>query len=298
VKLTDLGEIIARFTIEDEVSITGNLVHTRRGTMPFGELLKDLRKHVLRMIVNAGSGHLGGSMSALEIIATLYFMKMRHDPSNPNWLERDKLVLSKGHAAPALYATLCEAGYIPLEELTALRDIGSRLQGHSDTLVPGVDVSTGSLGQGLSIAVGMAIAAKLDKISNRIYVILGDGELQEGQIWEAALTAAHYRLDNLIAIVDRNKYQLTGPTEKVKAIEPLVEKWISFGWNTLRVDGHDVFSLLDALEVCENTSEVPSVIIADTTKGKGVSFLEGNRFSKRLPSSTELQKALAELERG
>ncbi|MBD3206090.1 transketolase [Candidatus Bathyarchaeota archaeon] len=284
------------FTIEDELSVTGNLVHTSQGTKPFGELLKDLRKMVLKMVADAGSGHLGASLSAVDILATLYFRKMQHDPKNPDWEERDRLILSKGHAVPALYAVLCEAGYIPSEELTTLREIGSRLQGHSDTITPGVDAKTGSLGQGLSIAVGMSIAAKLDKRSYRIYVIMGDGELQEGQVWEAAMTAAHHKLDNIVVFVDRNQYQLTGSTETVKAVEPLVDKWKSFGWNALRIDGHDHFNVLDALEVCENTSGKPSVLIADTTKGRGVSFLEGNKYAKSIPTDTALMKALAELE--
>ncbi len=295
VTLTTLGEFMTSFTIEDELSVTGNLVHTSTGPRPFGELLKDLRKKVLKMVADAGSGHLGASLSVIEILATLYFKKMQHDPKNPDWEERDRIILSKGHAVPALYAVLCEAGYIPPEELTTLREIGSRLQGHCDTVTPGVDAKTGSLGQGLSMAVGMGIAAKLDKSSFRIYVIIGDGELQEGQVWEAAMTAAHHRLDNIVAIVDRNQYQLTGNTENVKAVEPLVEKWESFGWNTLRVNGHDQFNLLDALEVCENTHGKPSVLIADTTKGRGISFLEGNKYAKSLPSKTDFQKALAEL---
>jgi transketolase len=296
VTLTALGEFMTSFTIEDELSVTGNLVHTSQGTKPFGELLKDLRKMVLKMVADAGSGHLGASLSAVDILATLYFRKMQHDPKNPDWEERDRLILSKGHAVPALYAVLCEAGYIPSEELTTLREIGSRLQGHSDTITPGVDAKTGSLGQGLSIAVGMSIAAKLDKRSYRIYVIMGDGELQEGQVWEAAMTAAHHKLDNIVVFVDRNQYQLTGSTETVKAVEPLVDKWKSFGWNALRIDGHDHFNVLDALEVCENTSGKPSVLIADTTKGRGVSFLEGNKYAKSIPTDTALMKALAELE--
>jgi transketolase len=247
VTLTALGEFMTSFTIEDELSVTGNLVHTSQGTKPFGELLKDLRKMVLKMVADAGSGHLGASLSAVDILATLYFRKMQHDPKNPDWEERDRLILSKGHAVPALYAVLCEAGYIPSEELTTLREIGSRLQGHSDTITPGVDAKTGSLGQGLSIAVGMSIAAKLDKRSYRIYVIMGDGELQEGQVWEAAMTAAHHKLDNIVVFVDRNQYQLTGSTETVKAVEPLVDKWKSFGWNALRIDGHDHVNVLDAL---------------------------------------------------
>ena len=295
--LTALGEFVADFTMEDELSLTGQIVHTRRGARPFGELLKDLRKRVLQMVAEAGSGHLGASLSVVDILATLYFMKMQHDPRNPGWLDRDRLILSKGHAAPALYAVLCEAGYFEPEELLTLRKLGSRLQGHCDTAAPGVDVDTGSLGQGLSVAVGMALAAKMDKRGIRIYVVLGDGEIQEGQVWEAAMTAAHYGLDNIVAIVDRNRYQLTGDTETVKGVEPIVGKWMSFGWNAVRVDGHDQFNILDALEMCEHVKGRPSVLVADTVKGRGVSFMEGNKYAKSIPSAEDLRRALAELGR-
>jgi transketolase len=249
------------------------------------------------MIAGARSGHLGASLSIVDILAILYFMKLQHDPSNPSWDERDRLILSKGHAAPALYAVLSEAGYIDEEELKTLRKIEGRLDGHPDNEIPGVDVKTGSLGQGLSVAVGMAIAAKMDKRSYKVYVILGDGELHEGQIWEAAMTASHYGLDNIITIVDRNKYQLTGLTEEVKTLEPITEKWRSFGWSVVNIDGHDIYSILDALEVCEHTKGKPSVIIANTTKGKGVSFMEGNLFSRKIPDQEQLVRALNELER-
>ena len=254
-----------------------------------------MRKTVLRMVAEAGSGHLGASLSAIEVLAVLYFLKMRHDPKNPAWAERDRFILSKGHAAPALYAVLAEAGYFPRGELFTLRKLGSRLQGHPDTRTPGVDAMTGSLGQGLSMAVGMALAAKMDGAEYRVYALLGDGELDEGQIWEAAMTAAHYGLDNLIAIVDRNQYQLSGRTENVKSLEPLNEKWSSLGWEVLEADGHDPEIILDALDRCSLVSGRPSVIIAKTTKGKGVSFMEGNIFSKRAPNFKELEKALAEL---
>ncbi|MCW4048132.1 MAG: transketolase [Candidatus Bathyarchaeota archaeon] len=273
------------------------MVQTRSGAKPLGQLLKDLRRQVLHMIANAGSGHLGASLSIVDILAILYFMKMQHDPINPDWEERDRLVLSKGHAAPALYAVLSEAGYFPKEELTTLRELGGRLHGHPDTVTPGVDAKTGSLGQGLSMAVGMAYAAKLDKASHRVYVVIGDGELHEGQVWEAAMTAAHYGLDNIVTIIDRNKYQLTGTTEEVKGVEPIADKWRAFGWNVLNVNGHDHFAVLDALEVCEHTHGKPSVIIAATTKGKGVSFMEGNKFSRSVPNAAQLKQALEELDR-
>jgi len=247
------------------------------------------------MIAEAGSGHLGASLSAIDILAVLYFVKMRHDPSNPEWEERDRLVLSKGHAAPALYAVLAEAGYLPVEELTTLRALGSTLQGHPEKKTPGVDASTGSLGQGLSIAVGMALAAKMDNATHKVYALVGDGELNEGQIWEAALTASHHGLDNLVAFVDRNRFQLSGRTEEVKGIEPVADKWRTFGWEVFEADGNDASSILDSLDACGLTTGKPCVVVANTTKGKGVSFMEGNRFSKSVPDATQLAKALAEL---
>ncbi|MFQ6052962.1 MAG: transketolase [Candidatus Bathyarchaeia archaeon] len=258
-------------------------------------MIKDMRKTVLRMVAEAGSGHLGASLSAIEILAILYFLKMRHSPKDPEWAGRDRFILSKGHAAPALYAVLAEAGYFPREELFSLRRLGSRLQGHPDTAVPGVDAMTGSLGQGLSIAVGMALAAKMDGAGYKVYILLGDGELDEGQVWEAALSASHHGLDNLIAVVDRNHYQLSGRTENIKSLEPLGEKWRAFGWEAREADGHDPGSILDALESCDLSDGRPSVVIARTRKGKGVSFMEGNAFSRRVPDSEELKRALAEL---
>ena len=296
VELTELGEFISNISITDEPTLLGTHVQTKMGARPFGAVVKDLRKTVLSMIANAGSGHLGASLSVIDILAILYFMKMQHDPSNPNWEERDRLILSKGHAAPGLYAVLAECGYFSKNELMSLRNIGSTLQGHPDNALPGVDAKTGSLGQGLSIGVGMAFAARLDKASYRVYVILGDGELNEGQIWEAAQTAAHHGLDNLVVIIDRNKYQLTGTTADVKSIEPISDKWRSFGWNVIDVNGHDVFSVLDTLEVCEHTSGKPSAVIAATTKGKGISFMEGNKFSRSIPNQEQLKKAILELD--
>jgi transketolase len=296
VELTELGLFVMNLTTEDQAILAGDLVQTKTGVKPLGQLLKDIRKNILQMVAEAGSGHLGASMSIVDILVILYFMKMRHDPANPDWAERDRLILSKGHAAPALYAVLSEAGYFPEEELYTLRELGSRLHGHPDTVTPGVDVATGSLGQGLSVAVGMALAAKMDEASHRIYVVLGDGELHEGQVWEAAMTAAHYGLDNMVAIVDRNQYQLTSTTEQVKSVEPVSEKWRSFGWNVINVSGHEVYAVLDALEVCEHTKGKPSVVVAKTTKGKGVSFMEGNRFSRSIPNASQLRQALEELE--
>lgn len=297
VELTELGKFITNLTIDEDPALLGDLVQTASGTKPFGQVLKDLRKQVLTMITNAGSGHLGASLSVIDILAILYFLKMNHDPKNPQWKDRDRLILSKGHAAPGLYAVLAEVGYFPRHELLTLRELDSRLQGHPDTVLPGIDVKTGSLGQGLSIAVGMALAAKMDNASYKIYAILGDGELQEGQVWEAALTAAQYGLDNLIVIVDRNRYQLTGSTRTVKKLEPLADKWKSFGWNVQSISGHELFSVLDALEISEHAQGMPNVIIASTTKGKGVSFMEGNKFSRSVPNAEQLRQAIAELDR-
>lgn len=294
VELTELGEFIASLVVKEEQAL-GHLVQTRSGLRPLGSVIKDTRKTVLRMLAEAGSGHLGASLSAIEILVVLYFLKMRHNPKDPEWADRDRFILSKGHAAPALYAVLSEAGYFPSAELYSLRKMGSRLQGHPDTRTPGVDAMTGSLGQGLSVAVGMALAAKMDGAKYSVYILLGDGELNEGQIWEAAMTASHHGLDNLIAIVDRNQYQLTGRTVDVKSLEPLREKWGSLGWDAIETEGNDPVSILDALDMCSLTSGKPSVIIAKTTKGKGVSFMEGNKFSRRVPDSDELKRALSEL---
>jgi transketolase len=271
------------------------MVQTHTGFRPLGTVIKDLRKQVLTMIAGAGSGHLGASLSVIDVLAILYFMRMKYDPKNPEWPERDRLVLSKGHAAPALYAILAEAGFFPVEELNSLRELDSILPGHPVMSTPGVDASTGSLGQGLSMALGMAVAAKLDGLDHRVYALLGDGELNEGQIWESALTAAHLKLDNLTVIVDVNGFQLTGKTEDVKNLEPLDKKWAAFGWAVQEVDGHDPASILAALDSCDHNKGSPSVIIARTTKGKGVSFMEGNVYSKKAPSTQDLQRALSEL---
>ncbi len=266
VEFTELGRFISSLTVSEEPTLLGNMVQTRDGFRPFGSVIKELRKRVLRMIAEAGSGHLGASLSAIDILAILYFMKMKHNPSNPDWSERDRFVLSKGHAAPALYAVLAEAGYLHVKDLNTLREMGSILQGHPEIETPGVDASTGSLGQGLSIAVGMALAGKMDDANYRIFVLLGDGELNEGQIWESIQTAAHHELDNLTAIVDKNGYQLTGRTEQVKSLGSLEEKWRAFGWVVIDVDGHNPSSILDALDRCDMTTGKPSVIIAKTTK--------------------------------
>ena len=257
----------------------------------------EIRKWVIESVYRAGSGHPGGSLSIADIIACLYFHEMRHNPKDPKWPDRDRLVLSKGHAAPALYAALALAGYFPVEELKNLRKIGHFLQGHPCMKkVPGVDMSTGSLGHGLSVAVGMAIAGKLDGKDYRVFAILGDGEVQEGEIWEAANTASHYKLDNLIAILDRNKLQIDGPTEEVMHIEPLPWRWQAFGWDVVEIDGHNVEEILDTFHEIK-LNEKPTIIIAHTIKGKGVSFMEGTlSFHGKPPSEEQYLRAMSELE--
>ena len=258
---------------------------------------KVIRKSILEMTTKAASGHPGGSMSALDVIVTLYFYKMRHNPKDPNWSERDRFVLSKGHASPALYSVLAEAGYFAKEELGRFRLIDSFLEGHPGRKsVPGVDVSTGSLGQGLSIACGLALAGKLDKMDYRVYAMLGDGECQEGQIWEAATAASHYGLDNLCVIVDRNSLQIDGNTEEVMAVEPLSEKWSSFGWNTLSINGHNHSEIIKALDDASLLKGAPTAIIAHTTKGKGVSFMENVcEYHGKPLNKDQLCEALKEL---
>ncbi|MBU0762537.1 MAG: transketolase [Candidatus Altiarchaeota archaeon] len=258
---------------------------------------KLVRKHILEMTTRACSGHPGGSMSCIDIVVALYFYKMRHRPEDPRWEGRDLFILSKGHASPALYSVLAESGYFPVEELKTFRQMESFLEGHPcRKTIPGVDASTGSLGQGLSIAAGLALGAKLDKKDRRIYVMLGDGESQEGQVWEAAMSCSHYRLDNLCAILDRNSLQIDGSTEEVMAIEPIADKWASFGWNVLTIDGHNVGEIIRALDDAESLKGLPTMIIANTTKGKGVSFMENVcEYHGKPLSKEQLCEALKEL---
>jgi len=258
---------------------------------------KELRREILKMLTEAGSGHTGGSLSAADILAALFFCKMRHQPEDPSWKERDRFVLSKGHAAPLLYAVLALTGYFDKALLKTLRRIDSPLQGHpSSKLLKGIEVSTGSLGQGLSIANGIALGLRMDGIPSRVYCLLGDGELQEGQVWEAAMTAAHYRLDNLCAIVDNNGLQIDGFCCNVMSIEPITDKWKGFGWNTIDINGHDMEQIVGALDEAEKTKGRPTVIVARTVKGKGVSFFEGKaEYHGLAPTQEELEKALKEL---
>lgn len=259
---------------------------------------KAIRRHVISMIYAAQSGHPGGSLSAAEIMASLYFGILRVDPQNPRWEERDRFVLSKGHAAPVLYAALAEKGFLPVEELNSLRRINSRLQGHPDMKgIPGVDMSTGSLGQGLSAANGMAIAGKLDEKDWRVYVLMGDGEQQEGQVWEAAMAAAHYKLDNVTAFIDYNGLQIDGCIEQVMSPLPLVDKWQAFGWHVISIDGHDFTAISRAVAEAKTVKGKPTVIIANTIKGKGVCAMENKAdWHGKAPNQAEFEQALQELE--
>lgn len=239
------------------------------------EKAKELRKNILTMIYEAQSGHPGGALSAADIVTALYYDELNIDPNNPKMPDRDRVVLSKGHSCPVLYAVLAMKGYYDMDVLHTLRKIGSILQGHPDMKkVPGIDMTTGSLGQGLSAGAGMALGLKRDKLSSRVYVILGDGELQEGQVWEAAMLAAKYQLDNLVAIVDYNNLQIDGRCDEVMPIEPLDKKWESFGWKVIKIDGHDMGQILDVFEKARTVKCQPICIIAKTVKGKGVCFME------------------------
>ncbi len=256
-----------------------------------------IRRMVLKMVYKAQSGHIGGSFSAAEIVTALYFREMRIDPENPRWSDRDRLVPSKGHCAPAIYAALVLRGVITPETLDELRQTGCVLQGHPCMkTVPGIDISTGSLGHGLSLGLGMAMGARLKKKDFHVYVLLGDGELDEGQNWEAALAVSKHRLSSLTAIVDRNRVQLDGPTEDIMPLEPLAEKWRAFNWNVLDVDGHDVGAVAAALRRARAEIQGPTIIIAETIKGKGVSFMENSHlWHGRPPTRDEFERALSEL---
>jgi transketolase len=267
-------------------------------TAELKEMAKKLRRYVITMTATAGSGHPGGSLSAADIITALYFKVLRHNPENPQWSDRDRFILSKGHAAPILYAALAEAGYFPVAELATLRKLDSRLQGHADRkFTPGVEMSAGSLGMGLSFAIGVALAARLDSKTYRTYVLLSDGECEEGQTWEAALSAAQFKLDNLTAIVDYNGMQLSGWTRDIMNLEPFTRKWQAFGWHAIDIDGHNFDQILSACQRAEKIQGKPTVIVARTIKGKGVSFMENNAaFHGKAPTREEAERALKELE--
>lgn len=260
----------------------------------------EIRKDVIRSLAEAGSGHLGGSLGLADIFTCLYFNILNHKPKNPEWENRDRLILSIGHVAPVYYTALAHAGYFDKSELMTLRKLGSRLQGHpgKEHGLPGIELSAGSLGQGLSVAVGLALAAKMDKKQWRVYSVHGDGELQEGSIWEAAMSAAHYKLDNLTAIVDRNSVQIDGKTSDVMNIEPLKDKWESFGWNVLTCNGHDHKDIIETYRKAKEYKGKPSVIIANTSMGKGIKAIENDyTWHGKAPSKEQAERFISELEK-
>lgn len=261
------------------------------------KIAKEVRIEIIKMLNCAGSGHTGGSLSMVELLVGLYFYKFRCDPSMPLCNTRDIFVLSKGHGCPALYAVLARMKFFSRDELCTLRKIGTRLQGHPQKGLPGVEISSGSLGQGLSIANGFALGSRLNNEPKRIYCLMGDGELDEGQVWEAALTSAHYKLDNVCGIIDYNKYQIDGRVEDVKGLEPLKSKWQAFGWEVFEINGHSVEEVVEAYDKAEKIKGKPSMILAHTVKGKGVSFFENkNKYHGLAPNKEEMEKAIKELE--
>lgn len=263
----------------------------------YEELAAKVRIDVIRAIHSAGSGHPGGSLSAADIVTALYFKGMNIDPADPAKADRDKFILSKGHAGPVQYAALAERGYYPVSDMMSLRKLGSQFQGHPNMhKVPGIEMSTGSLGQGISVSVGMALANKMDENPGRVYTLLGDGELQEGIVWEAAMAAAHYGLDNLVAIVDWNGLQIDGKNDDVMTVKPVDEKFAAFGWNVLVIDGHNFDEIFDAFDKARTYKEKPTAIIAKTHKGRGVSFMEDNPgWHGKAPSDEEAKQAVEEL---
>ena len=261
------------------------------------ERAKVIRRHVVRMIAKAGSGHPGSSLSTVDLLVALFYNKLRHDPQQPAWPDRDRFVMSKGHGCPALYAVLAEKGYFGIDKLDTLRQFGSILQGHPCMkTTPGIEISGGSLGQGLSVGLGIALAAKLDKKDYRTYVMLGDGELEEGQVWEAVMAASHYKADNLCAIIDQNGLQIDGFIQEIMSSYPIPDKWRSFGWHVIEINGHDYKAILSAYDEADEIKGRPTVIVAKTIKGKGVSFMENQvDWHGKAPSKEEAERALAEL---
>jgi transketolase len=260
------------------------------------KIANEIRRESLIIVHKAQSGHPGGSLSEADILSALYFYKLRIDPKKPDWKDRDRFVLSKGHASPAYYAALAMKGFFPKEELKTFRKINSRLQGHPELKTPGVDFAGGSLGQGVCFANGMAIAGKLDKKNYKLYVLIGDGESQEGAVWEAAMAAAHHKLDNLVVILDKNQVQETGKTKDVMNIDPAPDKWKAFGFEVFNIDGHNMGQIVDALDKADSTKEKPVMIIANTIKGKGVSFMELNhKFHGKAPNDEQFKQAMEEL---
>lgn len=262
-------------------------------------LTRGLRVDIIRMIEAAGSGHPGGSLSIIDVLAVLYARVLRHKPDQPEWPERDRVILSKGHAAPALYAVMAHAGYFPKTQLNTLRKLGSPLQGHPDRMrLPGIEASTGSLGQGLSIALGIALAGRLDKKDYQTWCVLGDGELQEGQTWEALMAAPKFKLGNLTVIADLNNGQIDGPVKEIMDLDPIEDKFKSFRWRTRVIDGHDLGQILSALEEAKKSPDAPLAILARTVKGKGVSFMEHQiDWHGKAPSKDEADRAVAEIQK-
>ncbi len=260
-------------------------------------ICRTVRRDIITMLTAAKSGHPGGSLSAVEILVTLYFDVMRHDPRNPKWPDRDRFILSKGHCAPVLYSIMAECGYTPKDQLNTLRKLGSMYQGHPDVrFIPALEASTGSLGEGLSLGIGMALATQLDGRPSRTYVMLGDGESQEGQVWESAMFAPDKKVDNLVVIIDYNKIQLDGFVKDIMDLSPLAEKWKAFGWHVIELDGHSIPALQAAFAEAEQTKGKPTAIIANTIKGKGVSFMENNpKYHGVAPTEAEEKVALQEI---
>lgn len=261
------------------------------------QICRQMRRHIIEMITQAKSGHPGGSLSAVETLAVLYWEVLHHDPKNPQWADRDRFILGKGHAAPVLYSAMAMQGYTPVDQLNTLRRMGSIYQGHPDRrFIPALEASTGSLGQGLSVGIGMGLAARLNGSPSRTYVMLGDGEIQEGQVWEAAMFGAYHKVDNVAVIVDYNKIQLDGWVKDIMGLEPLADKWRSFGWHTIELDGHSIPALRNAFAEAAATKGKPTALIAHTVKGKGVSFMENNpKFHGMAPTKDEYELAMKEL---
>jgi transketolase len=261
------------------------------------ERAKVIRRHVVRMLARAGSGHPGSSLSTVDLLVALFYNKLKHNPQQPAWPDRDRFVMSKGHGCPALYAVLSEMGYFGIDKLDTLRQFGSILQGHPCMkTTPGIEISGGSLGQGLSVGLGIALAAKLDKKDYRTFVMLGDGEIEEGQVWEAAMAASHYKADNLCAIIDQNGLQIDGFIHEIMSSHPIPDKWRGFGWHVIEINGHDYKAILSAYDEAEKVKGKPTVIVAKTIKGKGVSFMENQvDWHGKAPTKEEAERALAEL---
>ncbi|NQU18758.1 transketolase [bacterium] len=260
------------------------------------EQVRQIRILIVEMLAKAGSGHPGGSLSSAEIITVLFFHILRQKPKDTDWPDRDRFHLSKGHTCPVLYAALAERGYFDKKELFKLRQLGAMLQGHPDRRTPGIEVASGSLGQGLSVALGMSLAGKIDKKDYRVYCLMGDGEIQEGNIWEAAMAVAHFKCDNLCAILDYNGFQIDGKISDIMALEPLKDKWMAFGWHVVEIDGHNIKEIIEAFNEAADMKGKPTIIIAKTIKGKGVSFMENVvDFHGRTPNEDETKQALQEL---